>query len=204
MIFESLQVLRKKWAVQHHQIQEIRAMTRSLGGCSNHIFGSRLCTLWNIFKTTVWVCDGPRKSPRVGWSIFLHNNGGELGKNLAQEMALLKSEFTRPKKWFWIFSLSDESSTNDEELYESIYEVIQPRNIESESDFDEIMEDNGDLEKTPLNKLAEAANKKMRKLRRNWSLKKNDISKSWSRIRKYSTPVIRPTFPVTVNHSNML
>lgn len=38
MIFESLQVLRKKWAVQHHQIQEIRAMTRSLGGCSNHIF----------------------------------------------------------------------------------------------------------------------------------------------------------------------
>ena len=119
-------------------------------------------------------------------------------------MALLKSEFTRPKKWFWIFSLPDESSTNDEELYESIYEVIQPRNIESESDFDEIMEDNGDLEKTPLNKLAEAANKKMRKLRRNWSLKKNDISKSWSRIRKYSTPVIRPTFPVTVSHSNTL
>ena len=120
-------------------------------------------------------------------------------------MALLKSEFTRPKKWFWIFFFfPDESSTNDEELYESIYEVIQPRNIESESDFDEIMEDNGDLEKTPLNKLAEAANKKMRKLRRNWSLKKNDISKSWSRIRKYSTPVIRPTFPVTVSHSNTL
>ena len=119
-------------------------------------------------------------------------------------MALLKSEFTRPKKWFWIFSLSDESSTNDEELYESIYEVIQPRNIESESDFDEIMEDNGDLEKTPLNKLAEAANKKMRKLRRNWSLKKNDISKSWMRIRKYYMPVIWPTFPVTVNHSNTL
>ena len=101
------------------------------------------------------------------------------------------------------FLLLDESSTNDEELYESIYEVIQPRNIESESDFDEIMEPE-DLEKTPLNKLAEAANKKMRKLRRNWSLKKNDISKSWSRIRKYSTPVIRPTFPVTVSHSNTL
>ncbi len=60
---------------------------------------------------------------------------------------------------------------------------------------------------TKLTKLAEAANKKMKKLRRNWSLKKSDISKSWSRIRKYSTPAMsgsavgasRPAFPVTIN-----
>ena len=127
-------------------------------------------------------------------------------KNLRKRYAAEKWIHTTKKMIWRFFSyLLDESSTNDEELYESIYEVIQPRNIESESDFDEIMEPSEeDLEKTPLNKLAEAANKKMRKLRRNWSLKKNDISKSWSRIRKYSTPVIRPTFPVTVSHSNTL
>ncbi len=38
-----------------------------------------------------------------------------------------------------------------------------------------------------LTKFAEAAGKKMRKLRRNWSLKKNDISRSLSRIRKSSS-----------------
>ena len=60
---------------------------------------------------------------------------------------------------------------------------------------------------TKLTKLAEAANKKMKKLRRNWSLRKSDISKSWSRIRKYSTPNVsmsRPSFPVTINSQNVL
>ena len=37
-----------------------------------------------------------------------------------------------------------------------------------------------------LSKFAAAAGKKMRKLRRNWSLKKNDISRSLSRIRRTS------------------
>ena len=98
--------------------------------------------------------------------------------------------------------------------------------FESESDFDEILEEgqnsptdggNGNRrlhrEKfvklqgdTKLTKLAEAANKKMRKLRRNWSLKKSDISKSWSRIRKYSSPsMMSPPRPsITISHSNTL
>ena len=97
--------------------------------------------------------------------------------------------------------------------------------FESESDFDEILEEPTDLvdggnasrrlhrEKfvklqgdTKLTKLAEAANKKMRKLRRNWSLKKSDISKSWSRIRKYSSPsMMSPPRPsITISHSNTL
>ena len=101
--------------------------------------------------------------------------------------------------------------------------------FESESDFDEILEEghagsppdlggNGSRrlhhrEKfvklqgdTKLTKLAEAANKKMRKLRRNWSLKKSDISKSWSRIRKYSSPsMMSPPRPsITISHSNTL
>lgn len=37
-----------------------------------------------------------------------------------------------------------------------------------------------------LSKFAAAAGKKMRKLRRNWSLKKNDISRSLNRIRRTS------------------
>ena len=44
-----------------------------------------------------------------------------------------------------------------------------------------------------LSKFAEAAGKKMRKLRRNWSLKKNDISRSLSRIRKTSASATRPS-----------
>ena len=92
--------------------------------------------------------------------------------------------------FYYFFS---DVNDGDEELYESIYEVIHPQSgsFESESDFDEIADPadhklkSGD---TKLTKLAEAANKKMKKLRRNWSLKKSDISKSWSRIRKYSSP----------------
>lgn len=79
---------------------------------------------------------------------------------------------------------------------------MDSEHFESESDFDEI-------EVKPLNresgakltKLAEAANKKMRKLRRNWSLKKSDISKSWSRIRKLSNPPRMPP-TITISHSN--
>ena len=116
--------------------------------------------------------------------------------------------------------------------------MIGPKvDFESESDFDEILEEghthnnsalsrminshhnvgmnmhmqNGGensvkIQDTKLTKLAEAANKKMRKLRRNWSLKKSDISKSWSRIRKYSSPsMMSPPRPsITISHSNTL
>ena len=143
--------------------------------------------------------------------------------------------------FIYLFFLPDVKD-GDEELYESIYEVIQPLHhrqnnhhqngsnncsFESESDFDEIYADpsvisgsdqdqdqlkelNNYYSNTKLTKLAEAANKKMKKLRRNWSLKKSDISKSWSRIRKYSSPsmisqsAIRPAFPITISHSNTL
>ena len=140
------------------------------------------------------------------------------------------------------FHLSDVKD-GDEELYESIYEVIQPLHhrdhnqnssnncsFESESDFDEIYADPSVISGSgadedqlkdlnlysntaKLTKLAEAANKKMKKLRRNWSLKKSDISKSWSRIRKYSSPgsmigsnpaIHRPAFPISISHSNTL
>ena len=128
-------------------------------------------------------------------------------------------------------TIADVQDNADEELYESIYEVIGPKaDFESESDFDEILEEghagngghpgsrNGGggnvnlgensvkIQDTKLTKLAEAANKKMRKLRRNWSLKKSDISKSWSRIRKYSSPsMMSPPRPsITISHSNTL
>lgn len=85
--------------------------------------------------------------------------------------------------------------------------MIQPRRCndnESESDFDEIIEQKQVPANAKLTKLAEAANKKMRKLRRNWSLKKSDISKSWSRIRKYSSPsMMSPSRPtITISHCN--
>ena len=126
------------------------------------------------------------------------------------------------------------NSRNDEELYESIYEVIRhPSSLETaisgssagtddfmseESDFDEIPDDgdedyddfidrrnmhrlpplppnnsNHGLDNTApgITKLAEAAGKRMmRKLRRTWSLKKSDLSRNLSRIRKYSTPIV--------------
>lgn len=40
----------------------------------------------------------------------------------------------------------------------------------------------------PLSKFAEAAGKKMKKLRRNWSLKKSDITRSLSRIKANKRP----------------
>ena len=126
------------------------------------------------------------------------------------------------------------NTRNDEELYESIYEVIHhPSSLgtaisgssagtddfmSEESDFDEIPDDGDDdyddfidrrnMHRLPplppsnanqgdnsgapgITKLAEAAGKRMmRKLRRTWSLKKSDLSRNLSRIRKYSTPIV--------------
>jgi hypothetical protein len=76
--------------------------------------------------------------------------------------------------------------------------VIQPGRCPSESDFDEIAEEEeeeedddildrnqrGNISASNLSKMAEAANKKMRKLKSNFSLKKNDITRSLSRIKK--------------------
>ena len=114
--------------------------------------------------------------------------------------------------------------------------------ISDESDFDEIPDDDDDhyddfidrrnMHRLPplppsnsshgagggqpgITKLAEAAGKRMmRKLRRTWSLKKSDLSRNLSRIRKYSTPIVaitspssgasatRPTFFTGVNSMN--
>lgn len=78
-----------------------------------------------------------------------------------------------------------------EDLYESIYEVIRPPT--SESDFEEIHEDeeseDRDGDKTSnLSKMAEAAGRKMKKLKTNWSMKKNDITRSLSRIKRPGRP----------------
>ena len=61
-----------------------------------------------------------------------------------------------------------------------------------------------------LTKLAEAAGRRMmRKIRRTWSLKKSDLSRNLSRIRKYSTPIVnvassstRPSFFTGVGSIN--
>ena len=70
-----------------------------------------------------------------------------------------------------------------EDLYESIYEVIRPPT--SESDFEEVLEDDDKDDKTSnLTKIAEAAGRKMKKLKTNWSMKKNDITRSLSKIKR--------------------
>ena len=82
---------------------------------------------------------------------------------------------------------------DSEELYESIYEVI--RQPSSESDFEEIQDD-GDEEEdreektSNLSKIAEAAGRKMKKLKTNWSMKKNDITRSLSRIKRTNRPMV--------------
>ena len=65
------------------------------------------------------------------------------------------------------------------------------RQPSSESDFEEVNEDGDDeldlREKTSnLSKIAEAAGRKMKKLKTNWSMKKNDITRSLSKIKRPS------------------
>ena len=68
------------------------------------------------------------------------------------------------------------------------------RQPSSESDFEEINEESEDFddldlrEKTSnLSKIAEAAGRKMKKLKTNWSMKKNDITRSLSKIKRTSS-----------------
>ena len=103
------------------------------------------------------------------------------------------------------------TATHRDDNYESIYEVIRhpaDDDEDSESDFDEVDEEDGEGGATTkqqrrrrqhpgaaaaanlpipgqLTKFAEAAGKRMRKLKRTWSLKKSDISRN---LRKYSAP----------------
>ena len=45
-----------------------------------------------------------------------------------------------------------------------------------------------------LTKIAEVAGKRIKKLRRNWSLKKDDISKGLSKIKRSSKPLIEVVY----------
>jgi len=93
--------------------------------------------------------------------------------------------------------LDNGEKTFYEEQYESIYEVIRPP--ESESDFEEIPEEEneegsdsiyGKTSNSNLSKIAEAAGRKMKKLKTNWSIKKNDITRSLSKIKRNNRPVM--------------
>jgi len=83
----------------------------------------------------------------------------------------------------------DVENEEKEETYETIYDIIE-NGAASDSDFDDVSDLSLDSQvaeprdrKKNLNKMASAAGRKIRKLRRNWSLKKSDLTRSFSKIR---------------------
>jgi len=99
--------------------------------------------------------------------------------------------------------LDDTEKSYYEDQYESIYEVI--RHPESESDFEEIPEEEvdeaddsvyGKAANSNLSKIAEAAGRKMKKLKTNWSIKKNDITRSLSKIKRNNRPFMDNGFSI--------
>jgi len=89
---------------------------------------------------------------------------------------------------------SEGEPETEDEVYETIYDIIDQQTT-TDSDFDDL---SGDFQpeglgvlhprdrKKNINKMASAAGRKIRKLRRNWSLKKNDLTRSFSKIRRSS------------------
>lgn len=60
--------------------------------------------------------------------------------------------------------------------------------IQEESDDSPDFTSSAKVSNSNLSKIAEAAGRKMKKLKTNWSIKKSDITRSLSRIKKTSRP----------------
>jgi len=89
----------------------------------------------------------------------------------------------------WIdLGVEDEEIYDGDFVYESIYEVIP-----QDTSQVKVIAGKGDKDSN-LTKIAEVAGKRIKKLRRNWSLKKDDISKGLSKIKKSSKTLIEDVY----------
>jgi neuronal guanine nucleotide exchange factor len=89
----------------------------------------------------------------------------------------------------WIdLVVEDEEIYDGDFVYESIYEVIP-----QDTSQVKVVSGKGDKDSN-LTKIAEVAGKRIKKLRRNWSLKKEDITKGLSKIKKSSKTLIEDVY----------
>lgn len=89
----------------------------------------------------------------------------------------------------WIDLGVEEEEVEDAEfVYESIYEAIPQNNSQVK-----VLTAKGDKDSN-LTRIAEVAGKRIKKLRRNWSLKKDDITKGLSKIKKSSKTLIEDVY----------
>ena len=90
------------------------------------------------------------------------------------------------------FIIASDYSSEDEE--ESVYETLSdaaPHTMDvrhDEADDDTKQEDSN------LTKIAEAAGRGFKKLRRNWSIKKEDLTKGFSKIKRSSKNLIEDVY----------
>jgi len=98
----------------------------------------------------------------------------------------------------WIdLEVEEEEIYDGDFVYESIYEVIP-----QDSSQVKVITGKGDKDSN-LTKIADVAGKKIKKLRRNWSLKKDDISKGLSKIKKSSKTLIEDVYSREVKFSSV-
>lgn len=90
------------------------------------------------------------------------------------------------------FIIAADYSSEDEE--ESVYETLSdsaPHTIDTREDD---AYDDAKQEDSNLTKIAEAAGRGFKKLRRNWSIKKEDLTKGFSKIKRSSKNLIEDVY----------
>lgn len=86
--------------------------------------------------------------------------------------------------------VADYSSGDEEEsVYETLSDSVCTISVNSPSDHDLLRPDDSNL-----SKFAEAAGRGIKKLRRNWSIKKDDLTKGLSKIKRSSRNLIEDVY----------
>lgn len=86
--------------------------------------------------------------------------------------------------------VADYSSGDEEEsVYETLSDSVCNISVNPPSDLDLLRPDDSNL-----SKIAEAAGRGIKKLRRNWSIKKDDLSKGLSKIKRSSRNLIEDVY----------
>ena len=93
--------------------------------------------------------------------------------------------------------VADYSSGDEEEsVYETLSDSVCNISVNPPSDPDLLRPDDSNL-----SKIAEAAGRGIKKLRRNWSIKKDDLTKGLSKIKKSSRNLIEDVYTKEGNPS---
>jgi len=157
--------------------------------------------IYNASTHTGWssCSDKSSRHPRKQSPTAATNNSNTFLKIVSQDID--DKDYEEQVISVWLDFYNEDYSSEDEE--ESVYETLSdsaPHTIDTRQDD---AYDDAKQEDSNLTKIAEAAGRGFKKLRRNWSIKKEDLTKGFSKIKRSSKNLIEDVYTKEVKFSSV-